>query len=74
MAVEREVPGLHSIAEKLRGHWGVAAGSGQRTRVEGRECKWEEVRLSKRYWQVAGSCEVELRRESDRLCDYLQVK
>lgn len=59
MAVEKEVAGLHSIAEKLQGHWEVVAGSGQRTQGGGRGCKRVEVRLSRRYWQVAGSCEVE---------------
>lgn len=34
MAVEKEVVGLHSIAEKLRGHWEVVVGSGERTQGE----------------------------------------
>lgn len=71
MAVEKEVVGLHSIAEKLQGHWDVVVGSGQRTRGEGLGCKRAEVQLSRRYLQEAGSCEEELRRE--RQCDYLQV-
>lgn len=59
MAVEKEVAGLHSIAEKLQGHWEVVAGSGQRMQAEGLGCKRAEVRLSRPYWQVAVSCEVE---------------
>lgn len=59
MAVEKEVAGLHSIAEKLQDHSEVVPGSGQRTRAEGRGCKRVEVRLSRRYWQVAASCEAE---------------
>lgn len=59
MAVEKEAVGLHSIAEKVRGHWEVAAGSGQRTRGEVLGCKWVEVQLSRQYWQEAVSCEAE---------------
>lgn len=63
MAVEKEVVGLHSIVETLQGHWEGVVGSGQRTQGEGLGCKMVEVRLSRRYWQDAVSCEVELRRE-----------
>lgn len=47
--------GLHSTAEKLQDHWEVVVGM----QGEGLECKRAEVRLSRRYWQEAGSCEVE---------------
>lgn len=59
MAVEREVVGLRSIAEKLQGRWEVVAGTGRRRQAEGRGCKREEARLSRRCWRAAGSCEVE---------------
>lgn len=59
MAVEKEVEGLRSIAEKLQGHWEVAAGLEQRTLGEELGCRRAEVQLSRRCWQVAGSCEVE---------------
>lgn len=59
MAVEKEAAGRRSIAEKPRGHWEEVAGSGQRTQGEGLGCKKVEVRLSRRYWQEAASCEVE---------------
>lgn len=57
MAVETEVEGLHSIAEKLQGRWEVVAGPGRRKRGEGLGCKRAEGQLSKRCWQEAGSCE-----------------
>lgn len=59
MAVVMEVVGLRSIAEKLQGHWEVVAGSGQRMRGGGLGCKRVEVRLRRRCWQEAGSCEEE---------------
>lgn len=59
MAVEKEVGGLRSIAEKLQGHWEGVAGSEQRTQGEGLGCKRAEVQLSKPCWQAAVSCEVE---------------
>lgn len=59
MAVEREVAGLRSIAEKLQGRWELVVGSAQRTQGEGLGCKRVEVRLSRRYRREAGSCEVE---------------
>lgn len=63
MAAGKEVAGLRSIAEKLQGRWEEGAGVGQRTQEEEHGCKTEEVLLSRRYWQVAESCEVELKRE-----------
>lgn len=50
MAVEKEALGFHSIAEKLQGHWEVAAGWEQRTREEeGPGCRRAEVRPSRQY-------------------------
>lgn len=47
MAVEK---GLHSIAEKLQGHWEVVAGWEQRMLQEvGLGCRRVEVRLGRQY-------------------------
>lgn len=63
MAVEKEA-GLRSIAEKLQGHWEEVAGWEQwMLQGAGLGCRKVEVRPGRQYWQEAGSCEVELRRE-----------
>lgn len=57
--------GLRSIAEKLSGHWEGAPGWVQRMRGVGRGCTRDGVRLRRRCWLAAESCEVELERETD---------
>lgn len=47
MAVEREVAGLRSIAEKSQGHWEAVAGWEQRTQAEELGCRRAEEQLSR---------------------------
>lgn len=49
MAVEKEVVGLHNIAEKLQDQWEVVAGREQRTQGEELEYRRAEMQPNRRY-------------------------